>query len=171
MVLRTAGRFTLATDVSDLNDTVDHIRGPRSARLRRWETKIGLDVGRLDADRSSPEVLERVRRDVDSGPAPGHLHRTLRQMTDVNLGAVPRLTQAVQPRGAGASVQVAARPGVEPTARVAAYGVSKAALVHLTRLLGVELRENGGRVGAATPRPAERPGQPTAGDPVTGEAA
>jgi len=90
-------------------------------------------------------------------------------------GGVSRLTQAVvprkQPRGAGASVQVAARPGVEPTVRVAAYGVSKAALVHLTRLLGVELRENGGRVGAATPRPAERPGQPTAGDPVTGEAA
>ena len=70
-------------------------------------------------------------------------------------GGVSRLTQAVvprmQPRGAGASVQVAARPGVEPTVRVAAYGVSKAALVHLTRLLGVELRENGGRVGAATP--------------------
>jgi hypothetical protein len=49
MVLRTAGGFTLVSDVSDLNDTVDHIRSPRSARLRRCETQIGLDVDRSDA--------------------------------------------------------------------------------------------------------------------------
>jgi NAD(P)-dependent dehydrogenase (short-subunit alcohol dehydrogenase family) len=31
------------------------------------------------------------------------------------------------------------------------YRVSKAVLVHLTRILGVELREHGGRVGDAAP--------------------
>jgi len=40
-------------------------------------------------------------------------------------------------------VHVAARPGLEPTAGMAAYAVSKAALVHLTRVLDLELRPLG----------------------------
>jgi len=43
-------------------------------------------------------------------------------------------------RGSGAVVHVAARPGLEPTAGMATYGVSKAALIHLTRVLDLELR-------------------------------
>jgi NAD(P)-dependent dehydrogenase (short-subunit alcohol dehydrogenase family) len=38
-------------------------------------------------------------------------------------------------RGSGVIVHVAARPGLEPTAGVATYGVSKAVLVHLIRVL------------------------------------
>jgi len=59
-------------------------------------------------------------------------------MVDVNAGTALWLTQAVAPhmrqRGSGAIVHVAARQGLEPTAGMATYGVSKAALVHLTRL-------------------------------------
>ncbi|HET6937069.1 MAG TPA: SDR family oxidoreductase, partial [Nocardioides sp.] len=40
---------------------------------------------------------------------------------------------------------------VEPTAGVAAYGVSKAALVHLVRTFDVELRAHGIRVNAVLP--------------------
>jgi NAD(P)-dependent dehydrogenase (short-subunit alcohol dehydrogenase family) len=40
-------------------------------------------------------------------------------------------------------VHVAARPGLEPAAGMAAYAVSKAALVHLTRVLDLELRPLG----------------------------
>jgi NAD(P)-dependent dehydrogenase (short-subunit alcohol dehydrogenase family) len=62
------------------------------------------------------------------------------------------LTQAVVPylreRGAGAIVHVAARPGLEPAAGMAAYAVSKAALAHLTRVLDLELRPLGIRVNA-----------------------
>ena len=57
----------------------------------------------------------------------------LRLMIDVNAGTALWLTQAVAPymrnRGSGAIVHVAARPGLEPTAGMATYSVSKAALV------------------------------------------
>jgi NAD(P)-dependent dehydrogenase (short-subunit alcohol dehydrogenase family) len=65
------------------------------------------------------------------------------------------LTQAVAPymreRGSGSIVHVAARPGLEPTAGMATAAVSKAALVHLTRVLDLELRPLGIRVNAVAP--------------------
>ena len=79
----------------------------------------------------------------------------LRLMIDVNVGAALWLTQAVVPylrdRGSGSIVHVAARPGLEPTAGMAAAAVSKAALVHLTRVLDLELRPLGIRVNAVAP--------------------
>ena len=77
-------------------------------------------------------------------------------MLDVNAGTALWLTQAVAPymqeRGSGAIVHVAARPGLEPTAGMATYSVSKAALVHLTRVLDLELRPLGIRVNAVAPQ-------------------
>ncbi len=77
-------------------------------------------------------------------------------MIDVNLGPALWLTQAVVPylreRGSGSIVHVAARPGLEPTAGMATYAVSKAALVHLTRVLDLELRPLGIRVNAVAPQ-------------------
>jgi NAD(P)-dependent dehydrogenase (short-subunit alcohol dehydrogenase family) len=79
----------------------------------------------------------------------------LRLMIDVNLGAALWLTQAVAPymreRGSGSIVHVAAQPGLEPTAGMAAAAVSKAALVYLTRVLDLELRPLGIRVNAVAP--------------------
>jgi NAD(P)-dependent dehydrogenase (short-subunit alcohol dehydrogenase family) len=40
-------------------------------------------------------------------------------------------------------VHVAARPGIEPASGMGAYSVSKAAVVHLTRILDIELRRKG----------------------------
>jgi len=81
---------------------------------------------------------------------------TLRLMLDVNLGPALWLSQAVAPhmqrRGSGAIVHVAARPGVEPAGGMAAYSVSKAALVHLTRILDIEFRPHGIRVNAVAPQ-------------------
>jgi NAD(P)-dependent dehydrogenase (short-subunit alcohol dehydrogenase family) len=77
-------------------------------------------------------------------------------MIDVNAGTALWLTQAVVPymreRGSGAIVHVTARPGLEPAAGMAAYAVSKAALVHLTRVLDLELRPLGIRVNAVAPQ-------------------
>jgi NAD(P)-dependent dehydrogenase (short-subunit alcohol dehydrogenase family) len=85
----------------------------------------------------------------------------LQLMIDVNLGPALWLSQAVAPhmqrRGSGAIVHVAARPGIEPTGGMAAYGVSKAALVHLTRILDVELRPHGIRVNAVAPQLLDTP--------------
>ena len=85
----------------------------------------------------------------------------LRLMMDVNLGPALWLSQAVAPhmqqRGSGAIVHVAARPAIEPASGMAAYSVSKAALVHLTRTLDVELRPHGIRVNAVAPQLLDTP--------------
>ena len=74
---------------------------------------------------------------------------TLRLMIDVNLGPALWLSQVVAPhmqQGLGVIVHVAARPGLERASGMAAYSVSKAALVHLTRTLAIELGPHGIRV-------------------------
>jgi NAD(P)-dependent dehydrogenase (short-subunit alcohol dehydrogenase family) len=85
----------------------------------------------------------------------------LRLMLDVNLGAALWLTQAVAPhmrqQGSGAIVHVTARPGIEPAAGMGAYSVSKAAVVHLTRILDIELRPQGIRVNAVAPQLLDTP--------------
>jgi NAD(P)-dependent dehydrogenase (short-subunit alcohol dehydrogenase family) len=86
---------------------------------------------------------------------------TLRLMIDVNLGPALWLSQAVAPhmrqQGSGAIVHVAARPGIEPSGGMAAYAVSKAALVHLTRILDIEFRPHGIRVNAVAPQLLDTP--------------
>jgi NAD(P)-dependent dehydrogenase (short-subunit alcohol dehydrogenase family) len=85
----------------------------------------------------------------------------LRLMIDVNLGTALWLSRAVAPhmhrQGSGVIVHVAARPGIEPSGGMAAYSVSKAALVHLTRILDVELRPHGIRVNAVAPQLLDTP--------------
>lgn len=80
----------------------------------------------------------------------------LRLMIDINLGTALWLSQAVAPymqrNGSGAIVHIAARPGIEPSAGMAAYSASKAALVHLTRILDLELRPLGIRVNSVAPQ-------------------
>ena len=55
------------------------------------------------------------------------------------------------------SEHVAVRPGLEPAAGMATYAVSKAALVHLTRVLDLELRPLGIRVNAVAPQLLDTP--------------
>jgi protein-disulfide isomerase len=44
--------------------------------LRRYASKLGLDLARFDRDRAGPAVLARVQRDVHSGRATGHVKGT-----------------------------------------------------------------------------------------------
>jgi len=113
-------------------------------------------IGREAADPADPaEVLVNTIGTYRLGEALTATPEDLRLMIDVNVGAALRLTQAVVPylrdRGSGSVVHVAARPGLEPAAGMAAYAVSKAALVHLTRVLDLELRPLGIRVNAVAP--------------------
>ena len=63
----------------------------------------------------------------------------------------------MQRQGSGVIVHVAARPGLEPSGGMAAYSASKAALIHLTRILDVELRPHGIRVNAVVPQLLDTP--------------
>jgi NAD(P)-dependent dehydrogenase (short-subunit alcohol dehydrogenase family) len=114
-------------------------------------------IGREAADPADPaEVLVNTIGTYRLGEALTATPEDLRLMIDVNVGAALRLTQAVVPylrdRGSGSVVHVAARPGLEPAAGMAAYAVSKAALAHLTRVLDLELRPFGIRVNAVAPQ-------------------
>jgi NAD(P)-dependent dehydrogenase (short-subunit alcohol dehydrogenase family) len=113
-------------------------------------------VERIAAEVGPPEVLVNTIGTYHLGEALDATPEDLRLMIDVNAGTALWLTQAVAPymreRGSGAIVHVAARPGLEPTAGMATYSLSKAALVHLTRVLDLELRPLGIRVNAVAPQ-------------------
>jgi NAD(P)-dependent dehydrogenase (short-subunit alcohol dehydrogenase family) len=113
-------------------------------------------VERIVHDVGPPHALVNTIGAFQTGDA---LHTTpdlLRLMIDVNLGSALWLSQAVAPymqrNGSGAIVHIAARPGIEPSAGMAAYSASKAALVHLTRILDLELRPLGIRVNSVAPQ-------------------
>ena len=113
-------------------------------------------VDRLAREVGPPGVLVNTIGAFRLGDALSTTPETLHLMMDVNLGPALWMTQAVAPHmtqlGSGAIVHVASRPALEATAGMAAYGVSKAALAHLTRILDVELRPHGIRVNAVAPQ-------------------
>jgi NAD(P)-dependent dehydrogenase (short-subunit alcohol dehydrogenase family) len=113
-------------------------------------------VERVVRDVGPPDVLVNTIGAFRTGDALTTTPDLLRLMVDVNLGSALWLSQAVAPymqrASSGAIVHIAARPGIEPTAGMAAYSTSKAALVHLTRILDVELRPLGIRVNSIAPQ-------------------
>jgi NAD(P)-dependent dehydrogenase (short-subunit alcohol dehydrogenase family) len=113
-------------------------------------------VERIVRQVGSPDVLVNTIGAFQTGDALTTTPDQLRQMIDINLGSALWLSQAVAPHmqqnGAGAIVHIAARPGIEPSAGMAAYSASKAALVHLIRILDIELRPAGIRVNGIAPQ-------------------
>ena len=118
-------------------------------------------IDRIAGEAGPPDVLVNTLGTFRPGDALAATPESLQLMIDVNLGPALWLSQAVAPymqrRGSGAIVHVAARPGIEPTGGMVAYSVSKAALVHLTRILDVELRPHGIRVNAVAPQLLDTP--------------
>ena len=118
-------------------------------------------IDRIAGEVGPPDVLVNTIGAFSLGDALTTTPETLRLMIDINLGPALWLSQAVAPhmrqQGSGAIVHVAARPGIEPSGGMAAYSVSKAALVHLTRVLDVELRPQGIRVNAVAPQLIDTP--------------
>ena len=112
-------------------------------------------IDRIADDVGPPDVLVNTIGAFRPADALATTPEMLRLMIDVNLGPALWLSQAVAPhmrqQGSGAIVHVTARPGLEPSGGMAAYSVSKAALVHLTRILDIELRPQGIRVNAVAP--------------------
>jgi NAD(P)-dependent dehydrogenase (short-subunit alcohol dehydrogenase family) len=139
---------------ASLQELPDDVRSEAADPTDPSSARVVVD--RIAAEVGAPDVLVNVVGAFDVGDALTTTPESLRLMLDVNLGAALWLSQAAAPymqqRGAGAIVHVAARPATEPTAGMAAYSVSKAALAHLTRVLDVELRPSGIRVNAVAPQ-------------------
>jgi NAD(P)-dependent dehydrogenase (short-subunit alcohol dehydrogenase family) len=118
-------------------------------------------IDRIAREVGPPDVLVNTLGTFRPGDALSTTPEMLRLMIDVNLGPALWLSQAVAPHmqqlGSGAIVHVAARQGIEPAGGMAAYGVSKAALVDLTRILDIELRPHGIRVNAVAPQLMDTP--------------
>ncbi len=118
-------------------------------------------IDRIAGEVGPPDVLVNTIGAFRPGDALSTTPDTLGLMIDVNLGPALWLSQAVAPhmrqQGSGAIVHVAARPGIEPSCGMAAYAMSKAALVHLTRILDIELRPHGIRVSAVAPQLLDTP--------------
>jgi len=118
-------------------------------------------IDRIAGEVGPPDVLVNTIGAFRPGDVLTATPETLRLMIDVNLGPALWLSQAVAPhmrqQGSGAIVHVTARPGIEPSSGMAAYSVSKAALVHLTRILDIELRPHGIRVNAVAPQLLDTP--------------
>jgi NAD(P)-dependent dehydrogenase (short-subunit alcohol dehydrogenase family) len=141
-------------DEQALSDLPDNIRPEAGDSTDPAKAKSLVD--RIAAEVGPPDVLVNTIGTFHPGDALSATPEDLQLMVDVNLGAALWLSQAVAPhmqrQGSGAIVHVSARPGLEPSAGMAAYSVSKAALVHLTRILDIELRPLGIRVNAVAPQ-------------------
>ena len=74
---------------------------------------------------------------------------------DVNLRGHFRLIQAAAPsmieRGAGKVINIASIAGITPNPGVGLYGISKAAVIMMTKVLAVELAEHNIQVNAIAP--------------------
>jgi NAD(P)-dependent dehydrogenase (short-subunit alcohol dehydrogenase family) len=121
----------------------------------------GQLIERIGGEVGPPDVLVNTIGTFRPADALSTTPDMLRLMIDVNLGPALWLSQAVAPhmqrQGSGAIVHVTARPGIEPAGGMAAYSVSQAALVHLTRILDIELRPQGIRVNAVAPQLLDTP--------------
>jgi len=161
VTLAACGRTVVAVDRNEhaLSDLPDGIR-PEVADTTDPAVATRL-IDRIASEVGPPDVLVNTIGAFRLGDALTTTPETLRLMIDVNLGPALWLTQAVAPhmlrQGSGAIVHVAARQGIEPAGGMAGYSVSKAALVHLTRILDIELRPHGIRVNAVAPQLLDTP--------------
>jgi predicted DsbA family dithiol-disulfide isomerase len=64
-------------------------RALRDDDLQRYAAQLDLDIARFDRDQSGAAVLERIRRDVESGMASGEVRGTPTLFIDgvVHLGS------------------------------------------------------------------------------------
>ena len=155
LVLAAAGYTVIGVDRNEqgLKELPDSIRRKVGDATDPAAAKSLID--QIAAEAGSPEVLVNTIGSFRIGEAVAATPEDLRVMMDVNLGAALWLSQAVEPymreRGKGSIVHVSARPATDPTAGMAAYSLSKAALSHLIRILDLELRPHGIRVNAVAP--------------------
>lgn len=159
--LAAAGLTVVAVDRNEhaLRELPDRVR--REVADTTDPAVVTRLIDRIVGDAGPPDVLVNTIGAFRPGDVLTTTPETLRLMIDVNVGPALWLSQAVAPhmrqQGSGVIVHVTARPGIEPSGGMAAYSASKAALVHLTRILDIELRPHGIRVNSVAPQLLDTP--------------
>jgi NAD(P)-dependent dehydrogenase (short-subunit alcohol dehydrogenase family) len=161
LALAAGGRLVVAVDRSERG--LDEL--PGSIRHEVADSTdpavVAKLIDRIAAEAGPPAVLVNTIGAFRLGDAVSTTPDLLHLMMDVNLGPALWLSQAVAPhmqqQGSGVIIHVAARQATEPASGMAAYSVSKAALVQLTRTLDLELRPHGIRVNAVAPQLLDTP--------------
>jgi 2,3-dihydro-2,3-dihydroxybenzoate dehydrogenase len=119
---------------------------------------------RLIEESAGPiDLLVNVAGVLHVGPAVDTTDDDWHAVFDVNATGVFRVSRAVAPfmaaRGRGAIVTVASNAAGVPRMGMAAYAASKAAAVHFTRCLGLELAGSGVRCNIVSPGSTDTPMQ------------
>jgi 2,3-dihydro-2,3-dihydroxybenzoate dehydrogenase len=140
------------------------------------DTAAVTSTVRLIEESAGPiDLLVNVAGVLHVGPAVDTTDDDWHAVFDVNATGVFRLSRAVAPymaaRGRGAIVTVASNAAGVPRMGMAAYAASKAAAVHFTRCLGLELAGSGVRCNIVSPGSTDTPMQRAMWTDDTGAAA
>ena len=152
--LRGAGRCLVGVDRS--MSALEHLPADVERETCDLVDPVSVDelFARLSGRRARVDTVVHTVGAFRAGSLVDSTIDDYRMLFDVNLGAawwVSRAAAITMADSGGAIVHVGARNGVEALPGAAAYGVSKAAVIHLTRTLDAELRAAGVRVNAVLP--------------------
>jgi NAD(P)-dependent dehydrogenase (short-subunit alcohol dehydrogenase family) len=155
-----------------------------AGRLGRRAIPIALDLRKQsDIDATIAKALDALGRvDVlvnNAGvplrkPALDVTRADWSQVMDVNLGGTFFMSQAmgrhwIASKQAGVIVSVASTHGLLGVPGSSTYGISKAGIAHMTRMLAIEWAPNGIRVNAIAPASTETPTRTGLSDPAQRE--
>jgi 3-oxoacyl-[acyl-carrier protein] reductase len=156
-----AGASVVVADVKDeLDETVRLVRAlganatarPTDVRQQREVdalAQLALDsYGSVDVWANVAGII-RYSKIVDT------TEDTLRSIIDVNLigvyWGIAAAARAMIPRGRGSIINIASAGGDVPAPTISVYGLTKAAVMHLTKTAAAELGEHGIRANAIAP--------------------
>ncbi len=146
------GVRVVATDVDGAAGTALDVRDTAA---------VTAAVAEIEGSLGSIDILVNVAGILRVGPVLETSDADWQAVFDVNAGGVFRLSRAVArhmtPRRRGTIVTVASNAAGVPRMDMAAYAASKAAAVHFTRCLGLELAGSGIRCNVVSPGSTDTP--------------
>jgi NAD(P)-dependent dehydrogenase (short-subunit alcohol dehydrogenase family) len=148
-------------DIAMLENTVASIRG-RNARVLavqhdlRIQSSIEESMQRVLAEFGHLDVLVNNAGCIERGPVVEMTRQQWANVMDVNLTGTYFMSQAMgrhllSTGRKGCIISIASTHGAVGVPNFSIYGISKAGIAHMTRMLAIEWAKNGIRVNAIAP--------------------
>lgn len=167
LAIQGANLVLVARDASRLDQTAARLRQLHRVAVRTVPLNLdGRDAvatlsGTLTESGMDVELLVNSAGISSRGLVSDTDPSVLRQLVDLNVGALTELTGTVVAdmvrRGHGSIINVASTGAYTPAPVVAAYAASKAYVLSFTQALWAETRDSGVRVVAVSPGPTQTP--------------